>query len=136
MQYVVKISRVLAEVTWYQKRQPIESSLSVHQKQGEMKLLSRVRLFATPWTVACTRLLRPWEFLGKTTGVGCHFLLQGIFPTQGSNPGLLHCRQILYRQSHHTFKQRLEEGYFSLSVPLNHLGVLLNCRFGFSRCRV
>ena len=46
--------------------------------------------------VACTRLLHPWDFLGKSTGVGCHFLLQGIFPTQGSNPGLLHCRQTLY----------------------------------------
>ena len=34
------------------------------------------------------------------TGVGCHFLLQGIFPTQGSNPGLSHCRQMLYRLSH------------------------------------
>ena len=33
---------------------------------------------------------------GKNTGVGCHALLQGIFPTQGSKPGLLHCRQILY----------------------------------------
>ena len=33
---------------------------------------------------------------GKNTGVGCHALLQGIFPTQGSNWGLLHCRQILY----------------------------------------
>ena len=33
-------------------------------------------------------------------GVGCHFLLQGIFPTQGSNPGLLHCRQTLYHLSH------------------------------------
>jgi len=32
---------------------------------------------------------------GKNTGVGCHALLQGIFPTQGSNPGLLHYRQIL-----------------------------------------
>ena len=32
----------------------------------------------------------------KNTGVGCHALLQGIFPTQGSNPGFLHCRQILY----------------------------------------
>ena len=42
------------------------------------------------------RLLCPWDFPGKDTGVGCHFLLQGIFPTQGSNPGLLHCRQILY----------------------------------------
>ena len=41
-------------------------------------------------------LLCPWDFPGKSTGVGCHFLLQGIFPTQGSNPGLPHCRQILY----------------------------------------
>ena len=39
-------------------------------------------------------------FPGKDTRVGCHFLLQGIFPTQGSNSGLLHCRQILYRLSH------------------------------------
>ena len=37
---------------------------------------------------------------GKNTGVGCHALLQGIFPTQGSNPGLPHCRRILYRLSH------------------------------------
>ena len=36
----------------------------------------------------------------KSTGVGCHALLQGIFPTQGSNPGLLHCRWILYCLSH------------------------------------
>ena len=48
-----------------------------------------------------TRLLRPWDFPGKGTGVGCHFLLQGIFPTQGSNLGLPHCRQTLYRLSHH-----------------------------------
>ena len=40
------------------------------------KLLSRVRLFATPWAVACTRLLHPWDFLDKSTGVGCHCLLQ------------------------------------------------------------
>ena len=46
-----------------------------------------------------TRLLHPWSFLGKSTGVGCHFLLQGIFPTWGSNPSLLHCRQTLYHLS-------------------------------------
>ena len=43
------------------------------------------------------------DFLGKNTGVGCHFLLQGIFKTQGLNPHLLcllHCRWILYRLSH------------------------------------
>ena len=37
-----------------------------------------------------TRLPRPWDSPGKNTGVGCHSLLQGIFPIQGSNPGLLH----------------------------------------------
>ena len=47
-----------------------------------------------------TRLLRPWDLLGKSTGMGCHFLLHGIFLTQGSNPGLLHCRQMLYHLSH------------------------------------
>ena len=46
------------------------------------------------------RLLCPWDSPGKNTGVDCHFLLQGIFPIQGLNPGLLHCRQILYHLSH------------------------------------
>ena len=36
----------------------------------------------------------------KNTGVGCHFLLQGMFPIQELYPGLLHCRQILYRLSY------------------------------------
>ena len=40
------------------------------------------------------------DFPGKNTGVGCHFLLQGIFLTQESNPGLLHCRQIFYQLSY------------------------------------
>ena len=47
-----------------------------------------------------TRPFRPWNFSGKTTRVACHFLLQGIFPTRGSNPGLPHCRQTLYPLSH------------------------------------
>ena len=47
-----------------------------------------------------TRFLSPWNFPGKSTGVGCHFLLQGIFPTQWSNPSLRHCRQTLYHLSH------------------------------------
>ena len=46
------------------------------------------------------RLLCPWNFPGKNTGVVWHSLLSGIFPTQGSNRGLLHCRQILYHLSH------------------------------------
>ena len=44
--------------------------------------------FVTPWTVA-HQAPCPWDFPGKNTGVGCHFLLQGILPTQGSNPHLL-----------------------------------------------
>ena len=52
-----------------------------------------------PWTTACQAPLSV-EFCGKNTGVGIHSLIQGIFLTQGSNPGLLHCRWILYHLSH------------------------------------
>ena len=45
-------------------------------------------------------LYSPWNSLGQNTGVGNFSLLQKIFPTQGSNPGLPHCRQILYQMSH------------------------------------
>ena len=46
-----------------------------------------------------TRLLCPMDFPGKDTGTGCVFLLHGIFPTQGWNIDLLHCRQLLYHLS-------------------------------------
>ena len=49
----------------------------------------------------------PWNFPGKNTGMDCHLLLQGIFPTQESNPGLLHYRRMLYR---------LREGSFSFAT--------------------
>ena len=45
-------------------------------------------------------LLCPWNSSGNNTGVDCHSLLQRIFPTQGLNSGLLHCRQILYHLSY------------------------------------
>ena len=51
-----------------------KSCLTLSRPQG---------LQPTPWMVSC-----PWASPGKNTGVGCHFLLQGIFPTQGSNLGL------------------------------------------------
>ena len=53
-------------------------------------------------------LYRPWNSPGQNTGVGSHSLLQGIFPTQGSNPGLPHCRQILYQLSHKGSPRTLE----------------------------
>ena len=52
-----------------------------------------------PYGLWPPRLLCPWDSAGKNTGVVCHFLLQGIFPTQGSNPHL-YCTQILYHLSH------------------------------------
>ena len=45
-------------------------------------------------------LYSPWNSPGQNTGVGSLYLLQGFFPTQGSNPSLLHHRQILYQLSH------------------------------------
>ena len=54
----------------------------------------------TPWTVACQAPLSMGILQAKNTRMGGHFLLQGIFLTQESNPGLLHCRQILYQLSY------------------------------------
>ena len=76
---------------------------------------------------------RPWNSPGQNTGVGTLSLLQGIFPTQGSNPGLPHCRQILNQLSH--------KG--SLSFWLNHtwnftgIWVCISARRGcwYSYCR-
>ena len=53
-----------------------------------------------PHELSASRLLCPWYFPGKSTGVGCHCLLQEIFPTQGLNPRLPHYRQMLYHLSH------------------------------------
>ena len=66
------------------------------------KLLSCVQLFATHG------LYSPWNSLGQNTGVGTLSLLQEIFPTQGSNPGLLHYRWILYQLSHEGSSRILE----------------------------
>ena len=57
---------------------------------------------------SCPTLYSPWNSPGQNTGVGSLFLLQGISPTQGSNPGLLHCRRILYQLSHHGSPRILE----------------------------
>ena len=73
----------------------------------------RLEAFGGLVTKSCPTLVTPWavavhgkntrvgsHFPCKNTRVGSHFLLQGIFPTQGLNPGLLHCRLILYRLSY------------------------------------
>ena len=92
-----------------------------------IQLLSRVRLFVT----SSSRVLYPWDFPGKITGVGCHFVLQGIFLTQGSNPRLLlllHCRWILNCLSHQ--RNVLAENllYFLLYflIPKGCIGLFLS----------
>ena len=72
----------------------IENDVSCGFVMEVKKSLSCIQFFVTLWTVAFQVPLS-MGFSGKNTGVGCHFLLQGIFLTQGSNPGLWHCRQTL-----------------------------------------
>ena len=74
---------------------------------GMLSRFSCVRLFR-PYRLQFARLLCPWDSSGKNTGMGCHALLQGIFPTQGLNPSLPHCRQILYQLSHWGSPRTLE----------------------------
>ena len=78
-------------------------SIHIFQSKVKVKLLSHVRLFVTPWTIAC-RLLRPWDFPGKSR---LPFPSPGDLPDpgvkprpQGPNPGLPPCRQMLYPLSH------------------------------------
>ena len=72
-------------------------------------------------------LYRPWNPLGQNTGMGSLFLLQGIFPTQGLNPGLPHCRQILHQLSHKRRPRTLEWVTYPFSSgssqPRNRTGV-------------
>ena len=63
-------------------------------------LVAQSCLTLRPHGLQPTRLLRPWDSPGKNTGVGCHFLLQGIFLTQRSNLGLLRCLKLLNPVSH------------------------------------
>ena len=67
-----------------------------------------------------TRLLHSWDFPGKSAGVDCHFLLQGIFSTQESKPGLPHCRQMLYRLSHQSTCVFSHVGLFGTTWTLAH----------------
>ena len=72
------------------------------------------------------RLYSPWNSPGKNTGVGTLSLLQGIFPTQGSNPGLPHCRRIFYQLSYLII---LFGHSSALTFPLLQIGAL-HCQQG------
>ena len=82
-------------------------SLTYSSSQEKVKVTQLCPTLCDPEDSA-TRLLCPWNSPGQNTGVGSHFLLQGIFLTQGSNPSLLHCRWILYHLSHQGSPRILE----------------------------
>ena len=73
-----------------------------------------------------------WNSPGQNTGVGSLSLLQGIFPTQGSNPGLPHCRWILYQLSHEGSPRILDWVVYPFSSgssqPRNRTGVSWHCQ--------
>ena len=79
---------------------------SSSKREVYCSMILKVKVLVTqplrPHGLGPTRLLCPWDSLGKNTGVGCHALLQGIFLIQGLNPGLLNFRQIPYHLSHQT----------------------------------
>ena len=64
------------------------------------------------------KLLCPWDFPGNSTGVGSHSLLQGIFLSRGSNPGLLYCRQNLYCLSQHTVGPKICFRCLNVSIKI------------------
>ena len=84
--------------------QLIYNFMLVSDVQQSDSIMCCAKLYPTIWDpyglqLPHLRLLCPWDPPGKNTGDGCHALLQGIFPTQGSNPGIPHCRWILYKLS-------------------------------------
>ena len=78
---------------------------------------SNIWLFVTPWTAAHQAPLS-MHSPGKNTGVGWHFLLQGILPTQGSNWHLLHCRRILYHWATREAWWKSRYLYKSMNFPI------------------
>ena len=83
---------------------------NIHKHEHESESLSVLSDSLRLHGLKSARLLCPWNFPGQITGVGSHFLLQGNFPTQGMNLGLLNCRRILYHLSHqgspHIYKSK------------------------------
>ena len=89
----VKFEFVLLLKYWANNLSILSFNFSIYKVKMIIKL--KVKVLVTQFCVTLqthvlqpARLLCPWDSPGKSTGVGYHFLLQGIFPTQGPNPGL------------------------------------------------
>ena len=101
-------SEPLSKVKWSENRSVVSNSLQPHG------------------TYSC------WNSPGKNTGVGSLSLLQGIFSTQGSNPGLLHCRWIIYQLRHKGSPRVLEWVAYSFSRGISQTQEL---NWGLLYCR-
>ena len=88
----------------------------------KVKSLSHVRLFATPWAIAYQAPLS-MEFSRQESWSGLDFHLHGIFLTQGSNPGLLHCRQMLYPLSHQG-RPNIQKAQHSLKLNIQKTKIM------------
>ena len=75
----------------------VAHGLSIYgeSKESESEVAQSCPTLCDPMDCSLPGSSLPWDSPGKNTGVGCYFLLQGIFPTQGSNSGLLHSRQMV-----------------------------------------
>ena len=116
---------------------PRSHNCLTHRMMVLVALLCPTLYDPTDWTVT-HRVLCPWNSLNKNTGADCHSLLQGIFLTQGSNPGLLHCRQILYHLSHQQ-SPYTHRNTTQISMPFNvsiaNMHIQLNC-LTFEMCDI
>ena len=100
----VKVLQSICQQIWKTQQWPQDWKRSVFipiPKKVKVKVVQSCLTLQDPMDY-------PWNSLGQNTGVGSLSLLQGIFPTQGSNPGLPHCRWILYQRSHKGSPRLLE----------------------------
>ena len=116
------------------------TQIPLYEIEGACSLIHSCPTLCDPHGLQPAWLLCPWNSPGKNIGMGSHSFLQGIFPTQGSNQGHLHCRQILYLLNHQGGPHEIEECFSNSSMLRNQLESLwkhrtlgVSLRFWFSR---
>ena len=108
----------------------IMQNAGLDEAQAGIKIAGKVKVKVAQSysTLQSHGLYSPWHSPDQDTGVGSFFLLQGIFPTQGSDPGLPNCRQILYQLSHKGSPRILEWVAYPSPANLPDPGIKLHCR--------
>ena len=106
----IQVSQEGGQVVWYAHLlKNFPQFIVIHTVKG-YGIVNKAKvdvLLCNPMDCSPTRPLRPWDFPGKNTGVGCHLLLQEIFLTHGLNSGLLKCRHTIY----HSLQPKIEKLY-------------------------